>query len=154
MIKDLIKLADVLDEKGLIKEADYLDGVIRKWASDVSTLGYNEDLSKNLSEEEIHEESSKLEKELFEMTTFIKHNNNKDYFDSQINKIKIKAKDSEASGWDLYYYAEPLLLNVTRKEGKRKGASEIIEKIILIAGGEESMKKYNNFIEQTNIFEG
>jgi len=33
MLKDLIKLANALDEKGLRKEADYLDAVIRKWAS-------------------------------------------------------------------------------------------------------------------------
>lgn len=30
MIKELIKLADHLDSKGLAKEADYLDGIIKK----------------------------------------------------------------------------------------------------------------------------
>jgi hypothetical protein len=30
MLKDLVKLADHLDAKGLKKEADYLDGVIKK----------------------------------------------------------------------------------------------------------------------------
>ena len=36
MIKQLIKLANHLDKKGLAKEADYLDAVIRKIAEEMS----------------------------------------------------------------------------------------------------------------------
>tara|TARA_A100001011_G_scaffold368690_1_gene423251 strand:+ start:446 stop:742 length:297 start_codon:yes stop_codon:yes gene_type:complete len=32
MINDLIKLATHLDSKGLHKEADYVDSIVRKWA--------------------------------------------------------------------------------------------------------------------------
>ncbi len=39
MIKELIKLANHLDSKGLAKEADYLDRVIQKNADDLSQPG-------------------------------------------------------------------------------------------------------------------
>lgn len=38
MIKELIKLATHLDERGLVREADYLDAVVRKIASDGHNL--------------------------------------------------------------------------------------------------------------------
>ena len=34
MLKDLVKLANDLDEKGLRAEADYLDSIIQKWAKE------------------------------------------------------------------------------------------------------------------------
>lgn len=37
MLKDLIKLANALDSKGLRAEADFLDEIINKWASDQVT---------------------------------------------------------------------------------------------------------------------
>ena len=38
MIKELIKLANSLDSKGLLKEADYLDSILRKLAGSVSDM--------------------------------------------------------------------------------------------------------------------
>lgn len=42
MIKELIKLANHLDSKGLAKEADYLDGIIKKSSEDSDKPNPNE----------------------------------------------------------------------------------------------------------------
>ena len=42
MIKELIKLASHLDSKGLAKEADYLDGIIKKSSEDSNKPSPNE----------------------------------------------------------------------------------------------------------------
>jgi len=44
MIKQLTKLASHLDSKGLVKEADYLDGIMRKIASQLSGPSMGESL--------------------------------------------------------------------------------------------------------------
>ena len=52
MIKQLTKLANDLDSKGLRKEADYLDAVIRKYAIALD-LGNFEDLANtNITKDE------------------------------------------------------------------------------------------------------
>ena len=47
MIKELIKLANHLDSKGLVKEADYLDGIIKsadvEHAGEVTSIEFDED---------------------------------------------------------------------------------------------------------------
>jgi len=41
MLKDLVKLANHLDAKGLRKEADYLDGLLQKWAQENPGSAFN-----------------------------------------------------------------------------------------------------------------
>ena len=50
MIKQLIKLANHLDKKGLTKEADYLDKLIKKLSNSKTMHGINlDDLKKHLA---------------------------------------------------------------------------------------------------------
>jgi hypothetical protein len=52
MIKELIKLANELDKRGLVKEADYLGAVIRKYAIALE-LGNFDDLDEtNITKDE------------------------------------------------------------------------------------------------------
>ena len=60
MIKNLIKLANHLDKKGLHKEADYLDKVIFKYSNDESTkdevehmMSISESLQSHTNEPEV-----------------------------------------------------------------------------------------------------
>ena len=47
MIKDLVKLANHLDEKGLKREADFLDSLIQKWAKEDRAVVRNYQFGKN-----------------------------------------------------------------------------------------------------------
>ena len=50
MIKELIKLATHLDERGLVKEADYLDAVVKKQAGVMDDRNYYMDRRTNASD--------------------------------------------------------------------------------------------------------
>jgi hypothetical protein len=85
MIKKLIKLANDLDIKGLSKEADYLDAVIRKYAIALE-LGNFEDLAAtNITKDEafdaghaVCEEESKTEEEDETIVALLLENNIED----------------------------------------------------------------------------
>lgn len=159
MLKDLVKLANDLDAKGLRAEADYLDGVIRKWAGDLQKMASLKAHFRAIIKRDGPEEAkdwAKYNLSQIEDNDFIEKEG--EYYkaikelglaeDKERLFYNIIDAASEKNIHQLTIYAQSLLETITRDENKRKKAYEKIGNLIALAGGPEAKTGYEEWFNE------